>query len=333
MTLKRREKMLAGAALGVLGVVALYLLLMAGDSRTAGKLRTERDRLTDEVEAKNAQIAAALREKKRIAEWLARSLPSESVAARSLYKTWLTDLAKEQRISDVAVVSQEAAESKRNVPVKFAFTLSGRAQLSSLVKFLHAFYSAGHLHQIRHMDIKPKDRYLDLNLKIEAFSLPGVARKDTLSKEPGKDASKGGLQLAKASDYVDPIVARNFFAPYVAPDNRPRSAFDTARYAFVTGITEANGRREVWLQDRIAGKTYRLAEGAEFRVGLSRGKVKTITLPGEVIIEFDGRVRRLHEGEHLRGGVEVREEATGAKPPTERVGEARPQATLPLQRK
>ena len=102
-----------------------------------------------------------------------------------------------------------AATSSR----KISFTLHAQAKLGELVQFMYEFYSAGFLHQIRKLDIKPNknSRDLDVDLSIEALSLPTAASKTQLSKEAGH-----GLQLAKLADYRDPIVKRDFFAPYSA---------------------------------------------------------------------------------------------------------------------
>ena len=53
------------------------------------------------------------------------------------------------------------------------------------------------------MDIKPveKSGTLDVNMTVEALSLPGADRKDQLSHEPGN-----GLRLAKLDDYREAIV-------------------------------------------------------------------------------------------------------------------------------
>ena len=63
------------------------------------------------------------------------------------------------------------------------------------------------------------------------------------------------LQLAKLSDYRDPIVKRDFFAAYVrpAPASPPRRdrTVDPADFAFVTGFTEVDGTAQVWIQDRM----------------------------------------------------------------------------------
>jgi hypothetical protein len=81
-----------------------------------------------------------------------------------------------------------------------------------------------------------------------------------------------------------------------------------AQFAVITGITEVDDMKLVWLQDRMAGKMMRLKEGDKFQVGDFRGTVVTITpTKDEVVVDFDGHRRRLRDGDNLRGGNEVRE--------------------------
>ncbi len=89
-----------------------------------------------------------------------------------------------------------------------------------------------------------------------------------------------------------------------------RPAFNEAKYTFVTGIVEINGRREVWMTVRSEGKLLCLHEGDTFRVGSFQGKIAKIH-PRHVEIESpDGRwsVRygqSLGDGQELEGGTDV----------------------------
>lgn len=310
MTWQRREKILASIAGGLLVVAAGWFLLLSGDSRSAAQLRSERTRLEAEVTGKQNLLEDAARDAKRLAAWQRRALPSDRVVARSLYQNWLRGLANRVHFRQLNIESKEV-ESRRNMFTRVSFSLNGHVGLADLTQFLYEFYTAGHLHQIRQMDIKPLEgsRELDVNLTVEALSLPDADRQGQLSKEPGD-----GLRLAKLDDYREPIVKRNLFAPYSPP--KPARAVvaedreklvDLAQYTFVTGFTEVDGFRQVWIQDRIAGKTWKLNEGADFQIGRFRGTVRTIAPSREVILDFDGHRRRFRDGENLRGGVEVDE--------------------------
>ena len=153
-----------------------------------------------------------------------------------------------------------------------------------MTQFLYDFYSAGHLHQLRRLDVKPVEngRDLDVTMTIEALSLPGADRRDQLSQG---ERSRGSA-LAKLADYTDVIVRRNLFAPY-AP--APREARRPRSIRASTPLSRRSWRRmptgEVWLSDRLTGKLWKLAEGDAFEVGGTRGTVKTIGAR-DAVLEF-----------------------------------------------
>ena len=138
-------------------------------------------------------------------------------------------------------------------------------------------------------------------MTIEALSLPTADRRDQLTK-----ASFTRLHFARPADYADAIVTRNLFAPYVAPAvaRAKRAQVDPSQYTFITAITEVDSKRQVWLEERLTGKLWKLAEGEEFDVAGGHGTVKSIN-PRDVVIEWDGRTQRFRYGDNLRGGTEV----------------------------
>jgi len=90
----------------------------------------------------------------------------------------------------------------------------------------------------------------------------------------------------------------------------PRRSFDEAKYTFVTGIVEINGRRQVWLTVRTDGKWLRLFEGETFQVGAFEGKILKIH-PRHVEIASQGTVvsvrygQSISDGEEIEGGPDV----------------------------
>ena len=304
MKMQRREKILAYVVGGLLVAAAGWFLLLGGDSRTDAQLKVDRDRLAGDVETKDKLKRAAASDAKRLAEWNRRALPSDRAVARSLYQNWLRDLANRVHFRQLSVESKEVV-SRRDMFTCMSFSVRGHVTLADLTQFLYEFYAAGYLHQIRQMDMKSVEAAgeLDVNLTVEAMSLPNADCKDQLSKEPGH-----GLRLAKLDNYRDPIVKRNLFAPYTPPPSvavKPEGSVDAAEHTFVTGFTEVDGLRQVWIQDRMAGKVWKLREGVKFTIGPLHGTVRNISATREVTLDFDGHRRRLRDGENLRGGVEV----------------------------
>jgi len=309
MKLQRREKILAGSALGLVGLMGLWFLLFAGDSQSADQLIDRRTKLTGEIEDKQKLLQVAARDAKRLAEWQRRSLPPDPVLARSLYQNWLRGLAASVNLHKSTLVSNDAG-ARRDQFTRISFTLRAQARLGDLVEFMYKFYKAGFLHQIRKMDVKPiqNSRDLDVNLTIEALSLPTADSKKKLPPE-----ASHVLQLAKLSDY-GPIVKRDFFAPYVPPIPPPpprrERTVDPADSACVNAFIEVDGIAQVWIEDRMApprGKLWQLGEGESFTVGNVKGTVQSIRPEGEVIVEFEGHRRALRIGDNLHGGVEIQD--------------------------
>jgi hypothetical protein len=303
MKLQRREKILVWVTGGLVGVAALGLLFVLGDSRSTAQLQADHDKLISEIDGKQKVLQAAARDAKRLADWQLRSLPSDPMTARSLYQDWLRGLANRVSFRGETISSSDAG-ARRDQFTRISFTLRARTNLGDLVAFLYEFYSAGYLHQIRKMDVKPiqESRDLDVNMTIEAMSLPGASSKSEMPKVTGH-----GLRLPKLSDYRGPLVARNPFVAYVPPAvaARRQRTVAPADYTFVTALVEVDGIQKVWLQDRIANKLWTLAVGDEFEVGKVQGKVVELSLDGWALLDYDGHRRRLRAGDTLHGGVSV----------------------------
>ena len=109
--LQRREKILAGSALGLLVLVGLWFLFFAGDSRSAEQLIAEESKLTNEIESKQKQVQAAGRDAKRFAEWQRRALPPDPVLARSLYQNWIGGLAAKVNFHAYTLQATEVAHA------------------------------------------------------------------------------------------------------------------------------------------------------------------------------------------------------------------------------
>jgi hypothetical protein len=305
VSLQRREKILAGAA-GAAALLAVLAVLLGGGGSSRSTLRTQRDQLLRSLEAKKHLLAVTTADAKKLAEWQNRSLPSDSSHARSLYQDWIRALADRAKFHQLNVAPGDGP-TKKNIYTISTFTVSGRADLAKLTSFLYEFYSAGHLHRITRIDIKPQEKSgeLDINITAEAMSLASTDRKDQLSKEQVAPSSK-------LADYSSAIVKRNLFGSYAAPLGRPD--FDVARYTDVTAVTEVDGRGQVWIHERTTDKVWKLSSGQSFRVGPVQGSVKAFVWP-QVVINVDGQSRLFRQGDNLRGGAEVPQEQQGQPAP------------------
>lgn len=297
MKLQRREKILAAAAGAAMVLLAVWLLL-AGDGQSVGTLREEYKRLASEAGKRQARIQAAAEAKAQLAQWERRALPTEPASASLLYQRWLVGLANQAGMRQLDV-QPKGGQSHKSVYTSFSFIVQGRATLAQLAQFLYDFYSAGHLHKLSHLSLKPLEgaRTFDVAMTIEALSLPGADRKDQLSQE-----SSARLRFPKPADYTEAIAARNLFAAYAPPDRKRQ--INPLERTYITAITEVDSRRQVWLKERLTEKEWRLGEGEGFDVAGIHGTVKTIN-PRDALIEWDGRTQRFRCGANLLGGTEV----------------------------
>lgn len=300
--LKKREQLLAVALGG-------FLVLMVGRSIYSmwqgplDKLRTQKANLRREIEGKEKQIKKGDAAKARIDAWNRRALPSDPDTARSLYQNWLLSLAAESGFEGTKV---EAGQGRQRGDVYHAlrFGLQAHTTLDRVTRFLHRFYTAGHLHQIRTLSLVPleKSEKLEIQLAIEALVLPGADRKDKLTAE---EASR--LASPKPTDY-QVIAARNLFASYKPqPPQRaetPPPPFDAGKYAYLTAIVDVAGKPEAWLLVRTSGEKLKLHEGETFRVGDMQGKIVRIGLR-EVEVEVAGQRWRYPLGDSLREMIKV----------------------------
>jgi hypothetical protein len=300
MTLQRREKILASAAGGLILIGVLWFLFFAGGGHSLSSLREEYTNKEAEIEKQKNLLKATTRDADRLDDWRRRALPSKIEIAQSLYQNWLQEIAAKAKFRQLKIDPIKEIGVKRTSFKQFSVTLHCRTSLEDLGAFLFSFYSAGHLHQIRHLDIKPQadnPRELDVTVTIEALSMPDADRTDQLTKESGR-----GLQLANLEDYGKAIGTRNFFT---AAATQGPAGPDPLQNIFVTGITEVDGVQQVWIQDRTSGKKWILKEGEEVQAGPIHGRVQTIESNREVVLDINGRLRQFRYGENLTQGKDI----------------------------
>jgi len=320
MTLSKREKRLA-IAVGALGApLALWLLftLFSGD---LGTLSSQVAVQKDKLEKLQDQVVRAKKAQDCMARWNRQALPSDVARAGSLYQNWLLEIAGKAGFRQKKVEPGEA-HNRGDVYQLLPFTVHGQATLDELVGFLFEFYSAGYLHQIRRLVVRPveKSKDLDVLITIEALSLPEADRKDQLSKEAGKRLALGSLE-----EYRKAIGGRNILAPYSPPMvakasgtmSEPKSEpFDPSKYAYVTGIVQVNGEPQVWVKARTTDEKYQLHQGDGLQIGPFHATIARIN-PRDVEIEVQGQRHTIPLGGNVRGSEgEAKKPAEASEPKT-----------------
>ena len=314
MILKKREKILALAAVMLLMAVVLYQAYskLRGPY---GRLENRRANAVAELEQVKTRQKNAKRASDRLDKWRRRSLPSDTHAAQSLYQNWLFQSAHDAGFSDTKI---DAVKPRPHGDVYYAlkFTFNAKTTLDGLTKFLHCFYSAGHLHQILNLTITPegKGKPLKVRMTIEALSLTeslspsDVKSKDVKSKD---ELSKATSQrkLAALDVYKEKIVVRNLFAAYQTEDPKPQS--DPAKDAYLTMISTGN-RPKAWITVKTTGDSHELREGNTFDIGETKCEVLRIG-QRDAEIEIDGKRFLVLLGQNLREAKDL-SESEGTKP-------------------
>ncbi len=293
MTLQKREKVLAA-------IVGVLLLVVAGRMGAhvlyspLSLRQAEVEALAQRIADRQAKVEAALPAQARLAEYRRRSLPSDPQAARSLYQNWLLELTDRIKLKGRKVESSDGRVVKgiyHNLP----FTVRGEGSLEQLVQFLYEFYSAGHLHRIRRLSIKPQENSADLEMTIaiEALALADADRRDKLTTLPGNRLAHQDLNA-----YRKNIVERNLFAPYRPPavtqrpqpreTPKPPQPLDPSQFAYVTAIVQVDGQAQVWVKARTKDENYRLREGQRLEIGSFKGVISRIA-DRHVEITVDGK--------------------------------------------
>jgi hypothetical protein len=218
-----REKKLAIAVVALVVVVLLYVV----GARIKGAFATRADthtQLSDAEFAQNVQIAAGNAATAKRAKLEARSLPSEVEKARSIYQSWLLGISEASGLQAIEVRNITAPASKR-VYATMPFKLTASATLPQLVKWLYAFYSAGHLHTIDRLGITPiaKSKLLELDIDVETIVLPGVKGITT------PPVRTDHLALGGLDEYRKVIEARNLFGPKNNPPTLEATSRTTAK--------------------------------------------------------------------------------------------------------
>jgi hypothetical protein len=211
--MNRREKILAAA------VGSLLLLMVIGYgvgqvSKTISRKRNEVARLQEEKWQKELAIKNSKLDEELMEAYKNSAMPPDLEQARTLYKAWLMDCAKDVGFDDWQV-NPTAARSSSDVYKTFAFTVSGQADLKQVIEFLHRFYSVDYLHRVYHLHAKriQDSKQHELTISVEALSLPTATNTDQLPEGMSDQLSHGELVA-----YLDTILSRNLSR---RPNNAP----------------------------------------------------------------------------------------------------------------
>ena len=312
--MQQREKNLGIAVAGLLAVVVGWFVY-SSVSATFSTRQVQLESLQTQLKKNQTKLDNYRKQQKHLAELQRLSLPVDHDLARSLYANWLLQKVSAAGMTNLEVTPLAAQYYKDNFD-KNTFAINARGTLESVTKLLYEFYQGDHLHKIHVLNIKPNDNGKDLSLQmsVEALSIVGAPRKETLNTSVSPRLAE--KDFAK---YKDAIVTRNLFAAYVAPkpprqeppvvrvdppkQPDPPPSFDPAKFAKVTAILTSKSGPEAWLLVQTTGKLLKLKEGDSFEVGNIHGQVIRIDL-NSMEYSTDGRRKTVPVGKSLRESTE-----------------------------
>lgn len=321
MAMSKRERNLA-IATGVL-IVPFAIWMFAGVfGGSASKLRADRANLAKQVNDAKEKIRRSRDVERKLSGWNRQSLPADAEAASSRYQLWLLQLCASPRY-DVGfrntIVKPSYSRPIGEAGSRLTFTVRGEGSLRQLTRWLYGFYSADYLHRIKAITITPVSgsEKLGLDITVEALALATASDsagkpRQTALEEPPADA----IDAKVLDEYCAVIAGRAIFSPYTPPPpEKPPSPggppeappiFDHGKYTFVTGITQVDGKPQVWIEARTSGQKYRLFEGDTFDIGPVQAKILHIH-DRSVESEVGGKRYLVALGQNLREAKEIQE--------------------------
>jgi hypothetical protein len=306
--MNKREKMLAGAVLVLIGLLMVRWLFAnyrdTLDARTTA-VADARARL-DGLDRKLRLGRRAIRQ---VEEWQTRSLPEDREKALSLYKAWLLDIAKKSGLEvDIDPTSRPIPSGAYSA---IGYKINATGSLASVVAMLHEFYSSPLLQQITNLQLSraPGESKLTATFDVEALSMQGATATDSLPK-----GNSNRLDLANVDDYKKSLTERDLASVYTPPrpprEARVRpappkpAAFDDAEQARFSGTVGPVNALQAWINVRTTGETLHLGAGDSLKVGALEGQIVSVE-PRALVYETDGKKYRVVLGESLRSGKEL----------------------------
>ena len=208
--MNERRKLLLPLLLGVIAVAFVgdkaYQNLYAEPLR---EKEVRKKNLSNELHETKVKIKQGEQKLPQLDVVQTRSLPYDIELAISEYRGWLFGLFEEVDLKRTSVDSGQPIRVGK-IYDRLTFSVRGSGSLDQVTQFLHAFYSAGHLHKIRSLTFNPTATgRIDISLSIEALALVTAESKDALTTETS------GQLASSDHDAYRVISKRDFFSASV----------------------------------------------------------------------------------------------------------------------
>jgi hypothetical protein len=295
MTERERKMLIVVGGMGAvfLGVVVWYGA--QGVSEGFAEQDAQIASLTRDVKISQQKLRDLDTAQAKLNRWREISLPPDSAVASNRYEAFLKELTRHHYLNNVKITpgGMRSAATRTTAQVTpLSFSVTADATLPRVVGFLKDFYGVNLPHAIREMHLAPlpgSDGRLDVQLRIEALTMPTAASRDYLVAVPdgklivldaitalkhgpvgfalapwliGPTGLAGSHKLASLQneerDY-DRLVDKNVFMGLISrlaagPDAGSPDR-EILKVVELTAITENFLATEAWLRNRLTNKT------------------------------------------------------------------------------
>ena len=216
------------------------------------------------------------------------SLPDSVSVATSLYQRYLNEKLQEAGLG-ATMSAPKISRSKGNYSL-VSYTISGKARLESVVRFLYLFYRDPLLQEIESLRVspygKPGSDILSFSMKATGMAMAGTPVRADLVPPGGvpNDERAPGARLVKLHEadfkgVVEKHIFRRGWTPPPPPPKSKKKAparrvvqrhaprVDPAQYQRLKGMTDTGDVQMAWIEDTRSNRNLRHRVGDKLAIG------------------------------------------------------------------
>lgn len=219
MAMTKREKVLAIAVGGIVGLLGLQFMINSVRSGIEAKERTL-EAVKKKIDGHNRLITDYTLANKRLIALKGKSLPNDDEAAQNQYSTWIREMAESAGLQNIQLDNPAFGGGRSEAFTVYRVQLKGDSRIDDLLKLLYKFYDRDYLHRIQSLKVTQFPNDPDRATVVLVSEV--IALKNAAPKQPPSLASSG--RMTKSMDeYLSDVLERNPFGP---PNRAPAFAVE-----------------------------------------------------------------------------------------------------------